>query len=719
MIPSTRVQDSRSAAPPGGSELRPYERIIGHGYLLAACVVFTVALTSSYVGHENAFYFWDQAVFQNLAARTSVGFGSSLAEGYHTVGRSLIEDYNALFAVPLVPVLRRLGTTRLAYELAIAIVYLLPFALVLGTIGTALVRGPRGPVFWTTVAITLLTPMTWVPGFRGYPDVGGALLVALALRICLGDPALARARSIVATGVLLAAAVLFRRHFLFAAAALLLTVALAALVDARAARAPRNPVRVAAGALLRILLAVAAGSAAALLVARPSAMRFLQHDFYGLYTAYLNPPGLVARQIVEQYGALGVALGVLGFGMGWRAGILEPRRTLFLITFGLVCFVQWVTVVRQVGEQYTLQFTPIAVLGLTALGWTVWRRGPGRARAAVAWLGSTFLAANLVSGLGAGDWFVNTDSIRRLLLAPNWPPLSRWDHDEVARLVDALRSLATPEDPVFVAASSTTLNPDLLLNAERELHGWSGATLNVVNSPAIDSRDQYPLEPLLQARVVVLANPLQTHLPPDQQKVVGVVHQMFTDRVEMARDFEEVPGGFALQRDVNVVLLRRARPTSLQTGLGTLRYMQERFSTPPGAQPDWAVVSTRFPSWVAKRADGATTLTWHPALPEEVPAPIALYLGEGHGTFQAAGDLRFLNGRCAGAALAFSFLGDDGAITDTAEVERRPGEAEAFAVSFADRPGSRLLLRLKPRRDQTVIDYCLLEVDSLVVRSSP
>jgi hypothetical protein len=194
---------------------------------------------------------------------------------------------------------------------------------------------------------------------------------------------------------------------------------------------------------------------------------------------------------------------------------------------------------------------------------------------------------------------------------------------------------------------------------------------------------------------------------------------MFTDRVEMARDFEELPGGFALQRDVNVVLLRRSRPTSIQTGLGTLRYMQERFPTPPGAQPDWAVVSTRFPSWVAKRADGATTLTWHPALPEEVPAPIALYLGGGHGTFQAAGDLRFLNGRCAGAALAFSLLGPDDAITDLTEVERRPGEPEAFAVSFADRPGSQLLLRLKPRRDQTVIDYCLLQVDSLVVRSSP
>src|SRR5262249_22813139 len=151
-------------APRAASELRPYERVIGHAYLLGACIVFTVALTSAYVGRENAFYFWDQAVFQNLASRTSLGFASSFAEGYHAVGQSLTEDYNALFAVPLVPVLCRLGTTRLAYELAVALVYLLPFALVLGTIGAAVIRGPRAAVFWTTVGITLLTPMTWVPG---------------------------------------------------------------------------------------------------------------------------------------------------------------------------------------------------------------------------------------------------------------------------------------------------------------------------------------------------------------------------------------------------------------------------------------------------------------------------------------------------------------------------------------------------------------------------
>src|SRR5262249_25976418 len=288
---------------------------------------------------------------------------------------------------------------------------------------------------------------------------------------------------IVATGVLLAAAVLFRRHFLFAAAGLFATIGLTALLAARgASRELRKLLAAALGVGVRIVLAVAAGSAAALLVARPAALRFVQHDFYGLYTAYLNPPGLVARQLVEQYGALAVGGAMLGFGIGWRTGVLDPRRTLFAVTFGLVCFIQWAVVVRQVGEQYTLQFTPIVVLGLTALGWTLWSRGPAAARPAVAWVGSAFMAANLVFGLGAGAWFVNADALLRLMMAPNWPPLLRWDHDEMARLVDALRGLTTPEDPVFVAASSTTLNPDLLLNAERELHGWSAASLNVVNS---------------------------------------------------------------------------------------------------------------------------------------------------------------------------------------------------------------------------------------------
>jgi hypothetical protein len=721
MIPSACVWDPRPDAESPGSELRPYERVFGHAYTLAAAAVFVVVLTSAYVKQESVFYFWDYAVFQNLATRTALAFQRSFADGYVAVGRSLVEDYNAIFAVPLVPLFRALGTTRLAYELGIALVYGLPFALAVGTIGVALIRGARAAVFWSTVAIALLTPMTWIPGFRGYPDVGAALLVTLAIRVCLGDPGLHRPRSIVAIGVLLAGAILYRRHFLFAASALLATAGIMALVEGRirSGGRPRPWARHLLGTGFRILLVVTVGALTAFAVARPAALRLLGHDFYGLYTAYLNPTTLVAAWFVQPYGWLALAGALLGFLLGLRAGVLEPLRTLWLVVFAAIGALQWALIVRQVGEQYTLHFTPTILVGLAALGWTIRTRTRGATRATLLSGAGIYLAANLLFGIAGTYEFVRLPLPGRSLLAANWPPLIREDHAQLALLVEALRKQTKPEDPVFVAASSTTLNPDLLANAERSIYGWDSTVLNVENTPAIDSRDYYPMEALLQAQVLVLADPLQTHLPADQQKVLGVVHEMFTAGVEIARDFEQLTPRFALQDGAEIVLFRRRRPTSLETGLGTLRYIQQRFPTPPGAQADWVVVSSRFPSWVTRRADGATTLTWHPALPGEVPAPVAVYLGNAPEKAQATGAFRFLNRGCSGAAAAFSLLAADGSIRDAAELARRPEEAEEFEVPFDVPPPSRLLLRLRPRPGQESIDYCLLTIDSLVVRTRP
>jgi hypothetical protein len=95
---------------------------------------------------------------------------------------------------------------------------------------------------------------------------------------------------------------------------------------------------------------------------------------------------------------------------------------------------------------------------------------------------------------------------------------------------------------------------------------------------------------------------------------------------------------------------------------------------------------------------------------------VAVHLRARPPTVHASGSFRFLDDRCAGAAVAFSYLSPDGSVTDVAKVARRPGNRESFEASFADRPSSQLLLRLRPRAGQASVDYCLLQIDSLAIR---
>src|SRR5205085_2732071 len=96
-------------------------------------------------------------------------------------------EYNALFAVPLVPFMVVLGDTRAVYELALSLVYFVPLAAAIGFIAVRITSARPMLTFWATTVLFVLTPMAWVPVLRGYPDAGAAFLIAVAMLAYLHD----------------------------------------------------------------------------------------------------------------------------------------------------------------------------------------------------------------------------------------------------------------------------------------------------------------------------------------------------------------------------------------------------------------------------------------------------------------------------------------------------------------------------------------------------
>ncbi len=679
--------------------------------LLAVACSLALGLSRAYVSAERTFYFWDFGAHQDLAVQTAEAFGRSPDEGLQFVGDSLDKSYNALFAVPLVPLMTWWGSSRVAYVQALSLVCFLPLPLSVGALAARLARDHRRAAFWTAAGLTLSTPMAWVPTLRGFPDSLPASLVGLALLACLSDPHLERRRTALTAGVLLALATLLRRHFAYAVLALGLLLAGLALRRAWRTAAGGRLAALRQG-LARLALLATSGLTTAGLLGPGFLRRLLAYDFGLLQEGYETPLGVQLRYFASGYGLLMVSCAAVGLWLGLRSARLDRQAFGAVAAFGALQALQWLFVVRQIGEQYSLHVTPTLVLCTWALAWSL---PTAAARRVVAAGVSLVAVANLWLGLSAHDAWAGSPA--RRLAAANWPPRRHPGYEGLLGLVSALRASPSAPQPVFVAASSFCLNPDIVRRVDAELAGASGRRLDVQDVPAIDSEGAYPLGQLIDAGFVVLGEPLQLHLPADRQQVVRLAAEPFVRRSKLALDFEPWPeltplGGCSAR------VFERRRPTLLETSLAALDEMRASMPGRPGQQPDWAVVESPYGSWLERLADGAARWIAHPARPNDSGATrIATLDPATRG--RVTGRVRFLDWRCPGATVELAALGPGASLRRLARASRRPGEEAAFVLEFDARPAARLTLSLQPYAPEAGIDYCLLAVEPLTLRTSP
>ncbi len=693
----------RPVAPgrPAPTRLRPLDAL-----LLALTCGLALGLTRAYVSAERTFYYWDFGAHWDLAAGAEAAFGRSLEDGLEFVQASLAGPYNALFALPLVPLLAWWGTSRVAYEEALALVCFVPLPLAVGALAAQAAREDRRAAFWSAAGLTLLTPMAWVPLLRGFPDSAAASLMCVALRAWLADPQLRRARTPLAMGGVAALATLLRRHFAYATLALGALAALAALREACVAtEGHRRALGRAAG---RLALFAAAGLTTGGLLGPGFVRRVLEHDHRALHRSYEMPIGVLGHFFVEGYGLLFVLTAVAGLGCGLRSARLDRRVLVGVAGFGALQALLWAGVVRQVGEQYSLHFTPALVVCTWALTWS-----PARARARAGLFVGLGLAglANMWFGLAPQDPWESSPAPG--LLASNWGPRRHPGYDGVLDLVRALRASPLADRPVFVAASSFCLNPDMLRRADGLVRGEQ-PPLDVRNAPEIDSNAAYPMGRLLDAGLAVVGEPLQLHLPAASQRLLTATVALFTRRSGLAAEFEPWPQPVELGR-CRARVYERRRETSLASALATLAELERSLGTRPGLQPDWVVIQRAFPSWLTRRPDGRASWTAHPADASQPGATrLATLAPAGRGL--VSGVVRFIDERCPGVTIELARLDAGAALRPLDAARLRPGDGALFALGARTDTVQRLVLSLLPYSAESGIDHCLLTLDELELR---
>ena len=173
----------------------------------------------------------------------------------------------------------------------------------------------------------------------------------------------------------------------------------------------------------------------------------------------------------------------------------------------------------------------------------------------VALLGIAALGAITLSPLAA--------ALNPLGLAPiaGLPRAPRADLDELKRLKDWVDERARPDAKVCGLGSSYTFSGQLIgeLWQLRPERGLSGPKLGVA-MPDVDTVEGPPGADLKDCAIIIVGDPVQTHLDPDYQQTVIVPSREMLTGQGIGAKFRRTGEVFHLEKGVSAVVFERLAP---------------------------------------------------------------------------------------------------------------------------------------------------------------
>jgi hypothetical protein len=480
--------------------------------------------------------------------------------------QSITQDYS--WAPALVPGLLLAltePTSRAVYTFALLALYAAPAALAFAILGRDCARRaglahdahPAFVLAFGVAAVFAAFPAAFAVAARGMPDVGGLVLVVCGLRLAerlarllaLRQGLNARVqpmtrRVAMALALTLYAMFAFRRWYAFAAAGIVAMLALEiGLIRLR--RGPRFRWRDA-------FVAAALGTLTLLALLSPIfvdwAPNLSAHDYAETYAGYRKPPDVFLRELGDWVGLIPPLAALLGVAFLWTRSC-DTRLLRLTLGGAAIAAVLFLRVQTPYIHHLDL-IAPAIAVPIAASLMLLFARAPRAAILGVAALGVITLSpiARAFNPYG---------------LAPiaGLPRAPRVDLDELGRLKDWVDERARPDAKVCGLGSSYTFSGQLIgeLWQLRPERGPSRRELGVMMSD-VDTVEGPPASGLKDCAIIIVGDPIQTHLDPDyQQTVIGPSREMLTGQGIGAK-FRRTGEVFHLERAVSAVVFERLAP---------------------------------------------------------------------------------------------------------------------------------------------------------------
>jgi hypothetical protein len=480
--------------------------------------------------------------------------------------QSVTQDYS--WAPGLVPGLLLAATeptSRAIYTFAILALYAAPAALALAILARDCARSagltrdapPTMVLALGAAAVFVAYPAAMAVAARGMPDVGGLVLVVCALKLAerlarllalrqdLGarvEPMIRRVA--LALALTLYAMFVFRRWYAFAAAGIVVMLAL-----------ELGSIALKSGAHFRwknAVMAAAIGALTLLALLSPVlidwAPNFGAHDYAQTYAGYRKPRDVFVHELGDWVGLIPALFGLAGAAFLWAR---SRNKRLLRLTLGASAVAGVMFLCIQTPYIHHLDLiAPAIVVPIAASLMILFKQAPR-------------IALLVVGALGAITLSPLAAALNPLGFAPitGLPRAPRADLDELGRLKDWVDERARPDAKVCGLGSSYTFSGQLIseLWQLRPERSPTESKLSVT-MPDVDTVEGPPGPSLKDCAVIIVGDPVQTHLDPDYQQTVIVPSREMLTGQGIGAKFHPTGEVFHLEKGVSAIVFERLAP---------------------------------------------------------------------------------------------------------------------------------------------------------------
>lgn len=495
-------------------------------------VVFGIAVFAGavYISQSSYIYYWDTANYWITARNIAAGevFSNFFADLYNSI---LTMDYNYLAGLLSAVFAYIFGGSRTVFILSILICYYVPSAYII----YSLCRKTKYPAV-SAAAILLGFPVILFLGISGFVDIGGLVLCLICFRLYRGKKYPVQRYFFI--GLLLAVCILFRRWYAFFAVSFLVAMAADILVMRKDSR----------------LFLLSLSSAGIFLGAffMPLVTGKLLEDYSALYAGYQFALSVDFKLFARYFGIILPAVLLAGTVV---YSIRRDRSLIFCWIQMIVCFLLFIGTQTH-GQQHLLLYIP-SLLIITA----AFMEQLGKWGTTTAILSGCIICANTFIDREQPE---SIGEIAHYALIPDFSMLPR-TRDDIPELLEVkayLDDLCQNGETVGVLASSFNLNKDLLENIEISFNIIDEHTAELVELPAVDSRDS-DFSALYNVDYILAAFPAQTHLAPKNQRVVTEAVRSFEENTDIAKVYEEDGVEFEID-GMTVKIYKKLRPNTAE-----------------------------------------------------------------------------------------------------------------------------------------------------------
>src|SRR5262249_29322181 len=97
-----------------------HQRLVVNGTLFVSLALIALAIPLTWLSRERFFFYWDLAMYHNMTIAKANSFLQSPFWALYGVFRSIQNNYNEIFTLPLVPFILAFGNSRQVYITSVA-----------------------------------------------------------------------------------------------------------------------------------------------------------------------------------------------------------------------------------------------------------------------------------------------------------------------------------------------------------------------------------------------------------------------------------------------------------------------------------------------------------------------------------------------------------------------------------------------------------------------